>query len=654
MKSRALVCLGLTTAALVAYAGSFSGGFTLDSKPLILEDPRLKDASAENIDLILGHTYWWPHGEAGLYRPLTTLSYLFNYAVLENQDHPQGYHWLNFLLHAGNVLLVFLLASRLMRRLWPAAFAALLWAVHPLLTESVTNIVGRADLLSATALLGGLLLYVKSTEAAGSRRAVYLAGLAVVTAAGVFSKETGVVMPGLIVLYELVFRRGRKAIRDAIAGCLATLIPIGWMLYQRAQVLSASSPAAFPFLDNPIVGQGFWAGKLTALEVMGRYLLLFLWPAKLSTDYSYAQIPPASGVAEWLTAAAVLAVVAALLWIFRANRSVLFWAGFSFVTLLPASNLLFPTGAIMAERFLYLPAAGMAVIVVTAAYGASERAGMQRAALVVLSIAAIPLAARTWVRNGDWRDDVTLASSAVRSCPRSFKAHKTLAAALLSADPQHTNIDAVIGEAQQSVALLQGLPDRINDAAAYRLAGAAYLLKDNRAADEKALPLLLDCARIAEADEHAQHPNPNDDVYRLLSLDYLRLGNAPEALAQAKKAQAHEPMEAEAYRQLASSLSANAQRDEAAVALMEGFLLTQDQSLRQSVVQLYQEGLDTKGCATVAGPNGPALNPSCEVVRRHLCKAAAEAARTSQQAGRQDIAGTLQQNILQLGCAAGE
>ena len=95
-RRRLLVAIGLCAAALLAFANSFGAGFALDNKALILEDPRLQLATPQTLELIFQHTYWWPHGEAGLYRPLTTLSYLFNYAVLDNGTHQAGYHWLNF------------------------------------------------------------------------------------------------------------------------------------------------------------------------------------------------------------------------------------------------------------------------------------------------------------------------------------------------------------------------------------------------------------------------------------------------------------------------------------------------------------------------------------------------------------------------------
>src|ERR1017187_4074358 len=93
----------LCSVTLLAYANSFSSGFVLDNRGLLLQDPRTREATAENLKLIVQHTYWWPYGESGLYRPFTTLTYLFNYSLLGNTDHPAGYHWVNCLLHAGNV-----------------------------------------------------------------------------------------------------------------------------------------------------------------------------------------------------------------------------------------------------------------------------------------------------------------------------------------------------------------------------------------------------------------------------------------------------------------------------------------------------------------------------------------------------------------------
>src|SRR5580658_5045252 len=220
MTPRARVWLAacvLTIVALLAWRNSVESGFVFDNKTLLLEDDRIQKVTPENVALILHHTYWWPNEESGLYRPITTLSYLFNYAILGNADRPAGYHWINLLLHIGNVLLVFALARRLLTDFWPSFLAASVWAVHPVLTESVTNIVGRADLLAGMTVMGGLLMYLRSTEAAGWRRAGWLAGLTVATAVGVFCKESAVTVAGVAALYELTWWN-RERLRGFLFG----------------------------------------------------------------------------------------------------------------------------------------------------------------------------------------------------------------------------------------------------------------------------------------------------------------------------------------------------------------------------------------------------------------------------------------------------
>ncbi|HEY4837079.1 MAG TPA: hypothetical protein VIH72_00640, partial [Candidatus Acidoferrales bacterium] len=267
-----VICAALGVLTFLAYSDSFHAGFVHDNRYIILADSRVREASSENINSILEHSYWWPNFETGLYRPVTTLSFLFNYAVLDNADRPEGYHWINFLLHFGNVLLVYLLALRFLRKIPPAVLAAALWAVHPVLTESVTNIVGRADLLAAMAVLSGFLMYLKSTDSQGWRRVAWLGGLMAVTLAGVFSKESAVAILGVIVLYEVVWWDERKQLRGLILGCAAIAPPLLVMWYVRAMIFAASQPAQFPFVDNPLMGASFVTSRLTAVAVIARYL----------------------------------------------------------------------------------------------------------------------------------------------------------------------------------------------------------------------------------------------------------------------------------------------------------------------------------------------------------------------------------------------
>jgi tetratricopeptide (TPR) repeat protein len=669
-----LVVPALCAVTLLAYSNSFSAGFAFDNNGLLLQDSRLREATAQNLGLIFHRTYWWPYGESGLYRPITTLTYLFNYSILGNGDQPAGYHWINFLLHTGNVLLVYALALRLMRKLWPAVFVAALWAVHPVLTESVTNIVGRADLLAGMSLLSGFWMYLKSAETQGPRRWAWLAGLTAVTTVGVFSKESAVTILGVIALYELTWWKERKQGRALLLGCLAILPALVAMWCARSAVFAKLRPPVFPFCDNPLVGAGFWTAKLTAIKIMAGYLGLLVWPVRLSCDYSYAQIPLATGSPQdWLAWMVVAAVAAAALLMFRFNRTVFFLAGLAFATFLPTSNLLFPIGTIMAERFLYLPSMALAVCVVLALYAIGRRAGLAWLAPVALCLIGAAFTARTWARNSDWRDDLSLMTAAGEASPNSYKSHMALATALYNSDATHVNIDRVIAEAEKSLAILESVPDWRNNFEAYSRASGFYITKgDSLAAPEglpayqKALELLLRSKTIMAANyerlvttERARgHEAPQRDQAKFAELErsisdaQLRLNDPSKALDAAANALEMDPLNAQRYRQLATSLLASGRADEAAVALVEGAFVTSDPTLRQDLLSLYQQGLDTKGCATVPGPNGPAINPSCEIVRRHTCAAAAATIPVYLRVGRRDLAELLKDSVSRdFGCS---
>jgi tetratricopeptide (TPR) repeat protein len=595
----------------------------LDNQVLVTGDPRIREASVHNVGLILQHTFWWPNGEAGIYRPLTTLSYLFNYSILGNGSQPAGYHWINFLLHAGNVLLVFALMLRLLGGCRVPLFIAALWAVHPVLTESVTNIVGRADLLAGMAVLGGFLMYLKSAEATGNRRVAWLAGLAGATAVGIFSKESAVVLPGVILLYELALPRRLHAM---LWGCAATLVPIAAMLWQRSLVLAASPAAEFPFVDNPIAGADFWTGRLTAIKVLARYLWLTVWPVKLSADYSYSAIPLAHGSFEdWIAWIAVATILCAIGFAFWRNRLVFFFACFGFLNLLPASNLLFPIGTIMAERLLYLPVVGwLACLVVMASMRPA------RLAPVIVGLIVIAFAVRTWVRNLDWKDDLSMATAGAQTTPQSFKTHRLLAVALYQAQPDYSNIDRVLEESNKSLAILKTLPDRLdvpnpwNEAAAYHLAKGDSLHGTSQEPYEQAVQV----AKRAIAIEGASRDRPvAAESHRLLATAYLRLHQAGQALAAATQARALDPLNVDVYGEIADAYLAESRGEDAAIALAEGMFATGDSSLRNDLLKLYQSGIDAAGCAVVSGPRGPALNPQCAIVRRDLCAGAERARR---------------------------
>jgi hypothetical protein len=379
---------------------------------VILQDARIQAVTPENLRLILTEPYWHGSTSSGLYRPLTTASYLLNYAVFGNAAHPAGYHWVNLALHALNVSLVYLLGIWVFEAAAPApAFAlAALWGVHPLLTESVTNIVGRADLLAAFGVLAGLLCYVKSAAAPGRRKWLWVAAMLAAQTVGIFSKENAAVLPGIMLLYDLTWRK-HAAWRGRALAYAALVPPFAAFFYLRG-TLQVHIPARFG--ENPLISADFWTARLTAIKVIGQYLWLFVWPAHLSADYSYNAVPLFGWhPAQWEDAKAVIALAVCLLaallaarW-YHARKPLFFFLVFFFVALAPVSNLAILIGSIMAERFVYLPSIGLAGCVVAALYALGRQVSRPwpptlRVAWIALGILCLAGAARTYARNFDW------------------------------------------------------------------------------------------------------------------------------------------------------------------------------------------------------------------------------------------------------------
>jgi tetratricopeptide (TPR) repeat protein len=218
------------------------------------------------------------------------------------------------------------------------------------------------------------------------------------------------------------------------------------------------------------------------------------------------------------------------------------------------------------------------------------------------------------MRNLDWKDDLTMATAIVQTSPNSFKGHRLLAVSLFQSRPDYSNINQVLEEANKSLAILKTLPDRLDIPGPWNEAASYHLAKGDS----------LQAVRLAQ---RSIAISPQADAYRTLASAYLRLGKSVQALSAATQAQTLDPSNADVYGQIADAYIAQSRGEDAAIALAQGMFATSNGSLREDLLKLYQSGVDTQGCAVVAGPRGPALNPSCDIVLRDLCTGAARARR---------------------------
>ena len=586
--------------ALVVNLGALTPGFIHDDHRIIEQNELIRDTA--RIPEILSRGYWSVDEVSvpNLYRPLTVLSFALNHAAGGLQ--PFGYRAVNLLLHLLITLLVVVLARRTLvapthgrADVLPLA-AGLLFAVHPVHTEVLGEVVGRAELLAAAGVLGSVLGFLVARERAGGERGVdprwAALGLACL-AVGFLSKENAVVAPVLALAADRLIVRRRIAWGYHLAsfGLLAALLGI------RFAVLGGLNPAGpVHFIDNPIAQAPFWPGLLTAIAVLGRYALLLVAPFSLSIDYSYDAIPlVGSPLDPWLLLGVVTgaACIAGLVAAFRRSAAVALGLIWVVVAIAPVANLFLAIGTIMAERLLYLPsvgfcllaAAGLSALLARAGAGSpspSARAGGIRVLGLILLLA---FAARSAVRLRDWRDDHAIFSAATAVHPNSVRSLFNYASACEDRDQDDEarrayeraiSIHGRFDEAHYNLAGLHARNGEWDDAVEhYRealvaqpsnpryLVNLGHSLNGRRSFGEARAVL-----------ERAIGADPGSaEAYTNLGAALLGLNEPPAAVDAYREAVRHEPESAEYHRNLGLALQRAGRPADAAEALKRSLAL---------------------------------------------------------------------------------
>ena len=609
-RKHAVFLAALWIAALVAYSNSFRAGLAFDSQRVILADTRIQADTADNVRQIWTGDYYNGTGSSALYRPLTTLTFLWN-----NADFGGGYHIVNFALHTINIALVYLLGLTVFGETWPAFAMAALWGLHPVLTEAVTNVAGRADLLAALGVLSGLLCYLRG------RSWWWPPALAVSAAVAVFSKESGIVLVAVLLAAQAISPRFRAA------GYVAVLIPAAVWFAMRHNALSQVSSLVIAYTDNPLLGAGFWISRLTAIKVLGAYLWLFVWPVRLSPDYSYHQIPLStwSDPKTLLALVVWIAIAAAAIFAWRRARPLLFFIAFFAVTIAPVANIVILVGSIMAERFLYLPSIACAGALVWGALALGRRVP-PRAMAAALAAVCLACAARTWARNADWFDDRALWASAVQVSPNSYKPLQNLAMLAL-ARPQ-PDYSAATRDVERALAILDPLPDSRNIPGVYATAGRCYRERGDL---NRALAVLERGRGIDRAWNTAFQARNRADgkivpavgtptLYLELGRVYAGLGRPEDALDAFREGRSIDP-ELPFFEEMSRVYTGMHQPERAAISLLEGIAVNSGQTaLINDLTYLYQMTAP-ESCALNRTAAGATVNLNCPLVHDQLCTA---------------------------------
>ena len=395
--------------AALVYANTLSNGFAQDDHYYIVGNQDIRNAPWR----LLSTAYVL----SGVYRPVTMLSYALNYWTLGMQ--PFGFHLLNLLLHGAVTVLLYRLIITLLAAPRAALAAAALFAVHPIHTEAVAAAVGRAELLAAALLLAGWLFHLSGRFTLAA--AAFLLAM--------LSKESAAVVVALVPLGDYVSRR-IPARWGLVYGRYAIAFAVFFDLQWNAGGMRGGEMVAVN--DNPLAPlPGGWR-VLNALRVAWKYVALQLYPATFSADYSFNAVPVYREFGALMPAAlGALAVLAIWVWSLLRRTGVALALGIYLIGFALTANVLLPIGTIMGERLAYFPSAGLCLLAGLGWQWLQSRP--RTAALALLVVACTALAARTVVRNRDWRDDTALWTAAARAVPSSAKARHNLGVIYMNA-----------------------------------------------------------------------------------------------------------------------------------------------------------------------------------------------------------------------------
>jgi protein O-mannosyl-transferase len=398
MRSWAAITVGsLALAAAVAavYGPAVDSPFIFDDATSVVNNPSIRrlwplvDFSSDLSPLSP------PRGLPTSARPVVNLSLALNYGF--GRLNPMGYHVVNMVVHTFSALLLWAIVYRTLRSAyfrgrfdgvagWLSFVAALLWAVHPLATETVNYVTQRTELVMACfyllTLLAGLRYWAAESSAS---RTAWLLLATVACLLGMLSKEVMVSAPLVVLLFERTFLAGSfgRALRDSwplYLGLALTWIPLLGIIWYGPHTPNAG-------FDLEVPAAAWW---YTQAKVLFVYLKLVVWPWPLVIHYEMPYLDSFAAGWPWALAAALL-VAATLLLVWR--RTAVGFVGACVLAILAPTFLIPMANEVAAERRMYLPLAAIVPCLVVAGYALADRlARYLRLRVGRTSVGQIPIA----------------------------------------------------------------------------------------------------------------------------------------------------------------------------------------------------------------------------------------------------------------------
>lgn len=419
---------------------------------LILDDQDYVTANAHIHEGLSWKTIVWAFRstEAANWHPLTWLSHALDYQLFGL--NPAGHHLDSVLIHALNVVLLFLLLAGITKRTGPSMLVAALFAIHPINVESVAWVAERKNVLSTLFFLLAIVAYGWYAQKQGWRRYLLLAAL---FAAGLMAKPMVITLPFVLLLLDYwplermqlggVQRGSANASgvhRTALSRLLLEKIPLLFLSAGSAWITLKAQRAAERTLEE----LPFVVRIENAFVSYGLYLWKMFWPERLGFyPHSVVALP----AWQWLLSAAVLISVTAIVIAFRRKRYLpVGWFWF-LGTLVPVIGLVQVGEYAMADRYAYVPLIGIFVMIAWSIADLAEVRNVRTVWQVIPVLCTLlALGCITYRQMDFWNSDYNLWSHSLelRESPLT---HNALGVALMHPDSAMSQQDLeTVGSAQ--------------------------------------------------------------------------------------------------------------------------------------------------------------------------------------------------------------
>ena len=447
-----VICLALVVITLAVYFQVGNHPFLdFDDNVYVTDNPHVATG-------LTGKNIAWAFTsiDAGNWHPITWLSHMAD--VTFYGMNPRGHHLTNLAIHVATSLLILLLLLRCTRLIWQSSFVAVMFALHPLHVESVAWVAERKDVLSAFFWFLTLLLYAEFSVK--RKAALYLLCFSSFLL-GLMSKPMLVTLPLVMLLMDFwplgLYRtrepeRGLHRLPQKMSSLVAEKIPFlvcsllsGVItIYAQQKGGATSSLDAVPFvlrIENAFVSYA-------------KYIVKTLWPSDLAVLYPYSSsLPPWQVIGS---ISALMLVTATAIGVKRRFPFLMVGWFWFLVTLVPVIGLIQVGSQSMADRYSYIPLAGLFIIVAWGVPALTQRCKRQKMVLVLVASAVITASAGlTWRQLGYWQDGISLYRHALEVGSGSYLVHNNLGTAFA----ERGDLDAAIEQYRRAIRIS---PDNFN------------------------------------------------------------------------------------------------------------------------------------------------------------------------------------------------